>query len=360
MILENMSVKRIILHEVFQRKDDRLPVTPRYGGHLIQLPTDAMDDFKTRIIEAMGNNSKSMQMTIADGASGSVPEIASRLVKANDAQFIQISQAIADQLTAKQIARTLPGGIVVVFSGTVGSPARPFLGIIKAETQSGFLREVKKGGIDASYLRDLFLTPAAKLYKIGMFIHVDPNADPKKFPEGWLSFVYDSHMTSANRDGAAQYFYEAFLGCIIPQNSSFLTKAFFDHTRDFIKAMNVPPEKRADLLTGLYTYLKVDNTPTLSVDSFAKNYLPKEAADDFQIFMTQRKFPLTNIQKDIADLQSVLRLRKMVFSNSIKFTAPPEAFKDMVSVETIDGKSQTGVPQQWTRITIRDHVRDEQ
>lgn len=359
MILENMSVKRMILHEVFQRKDDKLPIAPRYGGQLLQLPVEAIDDFKLRVIEALGNNSKSMEMTITDGSAGNVPEIAAKLIKANDVQFVQQSQAIADQLTAKQIARTLPGGIVVVFSGTVGSPARPFLGIIKAETQSGFLREVKRGALDAAYLKDLFLTPAAKLYKIGMFVHVDPAADVKKFPDGWKAFVFDSHMSSANRDGAAQYFYEAFLCCVIPQNSAFLTKAFFDHTKAFIKSLDVPQEKRADLMTGLYTYLKIDQAPTLSVNSFAKTFFKDETADDFQTFMRAKKFPMTAIQKDIADLHSQLRLRKMVFSNSIKFTAPPEAFKEMVTVETIDGKASDGTSQQWTRITVRDHIRDQ-
>jgi hypothetical protein len=165
MIFENMSVKRMILHEVFQRKDDKLPIPPRYGGHLIQLPADAMDDFKTRVIDALGNNSKRMEMTISDGAA------------------------------------------------------------------------------------------------------------------------------------AAQYFYEAFLGCVIPQNSSFLTKAFFDHTKEFIKGLSLPPEKRADLLTGLYTYLKVDNAPTLSVNAFSKNFLPRDTADDFEAFMKQKNFPLGPFKK---------------------------------------------------------------
>ena len=347
------------MHEIFQRKDDKLAIPPRYGGQLLQLPIDAIDDFKSRVIDALGNNSKSMEMTIADGSAGNVPNIAAKLVKASDAQFIQQSQAIADQLTAKQISRSLPGGIVVVFSGTVGSPGRPFLGIIKAETQSGFLREVKRGTLDASYLKDLFLTPAAKLYKIGIFVHADLAADPKAFPAGWRAFVFDSHMSNANRNGAAQYFYEAFLCCVIPQNGAFLTKVFFDHTKAFIKDLDLPQEKRADLMTGLYTYLKIDNTPTVSVNSFAKNFLTADAADAFERFMRQKKFPIGAIQKDISDLQSQLRLRKMVFSNSIKFTAPPEAFNDMVTVETVDGKAKDGTPQQWTRITIHDHIRDQ-
>jgi hypothetical protein len=360
MFFENMSVRRMILHEVFQRKDDKLPIAPRYGGQLLQLPADAIDDFRSRVVEALGNNSKSMEMTIMDGSVGNVPEVAAKLIKATDAQFVQQSQAIADQLTAKQIARKLPGGIVVVFSGTIGSPARPFLGIIKAETQSGFLREVRRGGaLDASYLKDLFLTPAAKLYKIGIFIHADPTANAKEFPAGWKAFVFDSHMSSANRDGAAQYFYEAFLCCVIPQNSAFLTKVFFDNTKEFIKALDLPQEKRADLMTGLYTYLKIDNTPVVSVNSFAKKFLTDETADDFEEFMKRKKFPTGAIQKDITDLQSQLRLRKMVFSNSIKFTAPPEAFNEMVTVETIEGKASDGTPQQWTRITVRDHIRDQ-
>jgi hypothetical protein len=359
MIFENMSVQRMILHEVFQRKDDKLPIKPRYGGHLISLPTDAMDDFKARVVEALGNQSKCMEMTIIDGNAGRVPEIASRLIKAADAQFVTVSQSIADELTEKQTSRRLPGGVVVVFSGTIGTPALPFLGIIKAETQSGFLREVKGGGIDASFLRDLFLTPAAKLYKIGIYVHADSTIKAQAFPEGWRAFVFDSHMASAKRDGAALYFYESFLRCNIPHDSSFLTKAFFENAKEFIRGLGLPSDDRADLLTGLYTYLKVDQTPTVSVSAFSKHFLPPSVSDEFASFMKTKKFPMTAIQKDISDLQGVLRLRKMVFSHSIKFTAPPEAFKEMVKVETIEGKDRQGKPQQWTRITVHDHIRDD-
>ncbi|WP_441228228.1 nucleoid-associated protein [Tardiphaga sp. 20_F10_N6_6] len=358
MIFENISVERIILHEVFKRKDDKLLVPPRYGGHMISLPQEALDDFSGRVIEALGNNSKSMEMTISNTNVGSVPHIATDLIKARDDKFITLSQTIADELAKTQISRTLPGGIVVVFSGQIGSPSRKYLGIIKAETQSGFLREVSRSGMDAAYLKDLFLTPAAKLYKIGVF--VAPPSGISEFPNGWQAFVFDSHMSSAKRDGAAQYFYEAFLGCVIPKNSSFLTKEFFEHTKEFVKGLSIPREERADLLTGLYTYLKVDQTPTISVSSFAKTYLPANTVDDFSHYMKQKKFPSGTVQKDTSDLKGVLRLRKMVFSNSIKFTAPPEAFKDMVTVETINGEGSDGSPQEWTRITIRDHIREDQ
>jgi hypothetical protein len=34
MAVENLAVKRLILHEVFKGRDDSGAVTPRYGGHL--------------------------------------------------------------------------------------------------------------------------------------------------------------------------------------------------------------------------------------------------------------------------------------------------------------------------------------
>ena len=71
-------------------------------------------------------------------------------------------------------------------------------------------------------------------------------------------------MTTSNRDGAAKYFFELFLGCRMPENSASLTRTFFEHTRKFIVEIPVEAEIKGDLLTSLYTYLKMDQTPTIS------------------------------------------------------------------------------------------------
>ena len=54
-----------------------------------------------------------------------------QIIKANMAKY-------ADKLADAQQAKNLPGGILVVFSGTVGPASHPFVGVIKAEKQSGF------------------------------------------------------------------------------------------------------------------------------------------------------------------------------------------------------------------------------
>jgi hypothetical protein len=146
MALENLVVQKLILHEVYRRRDDKNIVPPRYGGQLIQLQPDPMDVFVQRVTDAMGSDSQSMKMDITDAAAGSAIEIAAALASANDGKFITESQLFADRLANVQVARNLPGGVVVVFTGTVGNPARRFVAVIKAETQSGFRRELSRGG----------------------------------------------------------------------------------------------------------------------------------------------------------------------------------------------------------------------
>lgn len=247
MALENLAVQRLVLHEVHQRRTDGNLVPPRYGGQLVQLPANAMDVFNERVVDALGTNSQSMEMEIEKSDAGSAVEIASSLLGKTDPAYVTLSQKFADKLADAQQARNLPGGMVVVFSGTVGASSRPFVGVIKAETQSGFRRQVGQGGaLGVQYLQDLFLTPAAKMYKIGMFLR--EGAARAALPDGWRAFVYDSHMTG-NRDGAAKYFYGVFLGCRFPINSAYLTRSFFESTKDFIRALDVSPEKRRSAST---------------------------------------------------------------------------------------------------------------
>ena len=164
-------------------------------------------------------------------------------------------------------------------------------------------------------------------------------------------------MTAANRDGAAKYFFELFLGCHIPENSAYLTRAFFEHTREFIRELPAELEVKDDLLTSLYTYLKVDQTPTIQVNSFSTAYLPVGNQDDYRNFMQGKNFPLTAVLKDTSDIKGRLRKRRVKFSGSIELTAPPESFKDLITMEAIpaDG-AELGQPNEWTRITIKDRI----
>ncbi len=355
MALENLIVQRVVLHEVYKRRHDGALIEPRYGDQLVDLPSEAMDVFKERVVDALGTTSQSVEMEIAEAGAESAVAIASSLLGKPDDAFVTDSAKYADKLAAAQVPKNLPGGILVVFNGTVTAASHPFVAVIKAEKQSGF----RERGTSLQFLKDLFLTPASKLYKIGFFVR--EGAARQRLPEGWRAFVYDSHMTTANRDGAAKYFFEVFLGCRIPENSAYLTRAFFEYTREFIRQLPVEPELKDDLLTSLYTYLKVDQTPTVQVSSFSTAYLPTATQDDYQAFMQTKHFPLTAVSKDTADIKGQLRKRRVQFPGSIELTAPPESFQDLITIEAIPPEGAArGQPNQWTRITIKDRIRNQE
>lgn len=49
MIIENLKIGRIAIHEVFQREENRKTIPPVYADQLENLPEEAIIEFKARI-----------------------------------------------------------------------------------------------------------------------------------------------------------------------------------------------------------------------------------------------------------------------------------------------------------------------
>jgi len=360
--LQNLTISRLTFHEVYRRLDDRRPQPPTYGDQLVSLTGAAMDALRDRIVSAAGTYSQSMDMTIARHDGNSSVAIAEALLTAtNDRAFVQTSRRAADKLTEAQQSRGIPGGILAVFAGHAGNPIRPVIGYIKAELHSGFRRGTN---LTVEYISTLFMTPQTKLYKIGLFAH-DGRAG-NALPEGWSASVYDSQMSPGNRDGAARYFFESFLGLELPQTGARMTRKFWESTSDYIRSAPVSDEDRGNLLTGLYSYLRVDQSASVEVAAFSNTYLTPTLRDQYRIYMQREGFPTTAIAKDLSELSGKLRQRRIKFSRDVQLIGPPEAFRDLVTIETIpsadhlagaDGAAERPT---WTRITIRDRIRDQE
>lgn len=358
MDLVNLQLARVVIHEVFRRDDDRQPKQPRYGVGLERLDQEARDVLRDRIVSAMASSPKCMEMAIEDAGAQSMVAIASSLVDADDALFVQRSRDVANKLVAAQTSRQLPGGIVVAFAGSAGVPARRIMGVIKAEVHNGFTRqEDQQGRLTLRFLKDLLLTPQTKLYKIGIFLEQAP-ANGQALPAGWRAFVYDELMTAANRYAAAAYFYGGFLGCKFPPSSALKTRQFYDLTKGFVRAMNVPEEDKLDLYNALVTYLKTDQSPTVEVNAFAMTYFADpEMQDAYAEFMTESGFPREAVAKDLTDVTKSLRTRRMTFRNNVKVIAPAEGFDNLLQIRLIAGDvDANGIVPQWTQVTVKDRI----
>lgn len=364
MIFENLKIERVIIHEVFTRDDNKNQVKPRYGDKLITLSPDASGALKNRVITAMGKASQSVEMTIHRSGQGSMLALGRELLAADNTDFVTKSTAVADLLASAQLYRNIPGGILVVFTGEVDYPAKKVIAVIKAEPQNGFTRRIQAGGgLDLEFLTDLILTPQAKLYKIGIFVESDPVKAAGAAPaDGFRAFIYDVGMTAANKDAAAQYYYDLFLGCSFPQSSARLTKDFHDLTKAFIKGLDLPEETKTDLHTGLYTYLKVNQAQTVQVNEFAQSYLVDDnMRDTYEKFMSIRNFPTAAVPKDLTDVAPHLKQRKVRFRSDVRLTAPADRFDELIQVTAIQGIADDGgEPPQWTQIIVRDRIQSQE
>lgn len=365
MAFENLSIGRIIIHEVFVRREDREPVEPEYGTQLIDLPADARDALQDRITNTLGRSSHGVEMTISQSGAESMWRMGQALITSlgDDLEFIRISQGVAGKLAAAQTSRSIPGGIVVVIDGTCGNPERLFMCVIKAEPHGGFTKRQRGDALTLEYLKDLILTPQAKLYKIGAFVRQDPDAATEQEPtRGWRAFLFDDQITKSNKLTAALYFRETFLGLAFPSNSAFQTRQFHTLTKDFIRNANVDAEKKIDLLNALTTYLKTDQTATIQVEAFSETYLADaQLQDAYTAYMRQKEFPETSIHKDLSEVQSQLKMRKLTFGQGIKLTAPADEFGELVRIEAVDGDpDEHGNVEKWTRVTIKAHIRDQE
>lgn len=354
MSLENLTIHRLIIHEVYARSDDRAPKPPLLGEQLLDLSEQAKTALQQRITDALGDASHGIEMAIQATGDGSAFQSVEAILAAadDDPAFVRITQDLAHGLTTAQASRAIPGGILVVIDGRCGHPAKRFIAVIKAEPHAGFSRRQDAHMLSLDFIEDLILTPQAKLYKIGFFIQAE---------QGCRALLYDHLISRGNRQAAAQYFYARFLGLAFPTNSAYLTQCFYTHSRDFIRTAPITPDRKIDLLNALTIYLKTDQASTIQAQEFAERYLSESALiDSFLAHLHANDVPATAFAKDLGDIHGKLKLRHITFGNNIKFIAPADQFDDFVAIEMIKAEDDdSGANPQWTRITVRGQIQDQ-
>ena len=358
MELANLLVERVVLHEVFRRGLDQVRLPPDCGDQVEDLDAEATDALRDRVVTAMASSTKAVPMSIVRVNETSAVRLARELLDADMEAYIAGTQTLANRLADEQRSRKIPGGVLVVLRGTFGAPVRRLVCIIKAEVHNGFGR-VKEGEVNKlQFLKNLMLTAQTKLYKVGLFVEEDAQANPENPAAGWVAYLYDESLTVSNRYDAAQYFYEGFLGLGFPESSARQTAKFHELTKGFIQSMNIPEEEKITFHNALVTYLKVDQSPTVGVAAFGETYFgDPDIHDAYTRFMADAGFPDTPVSKDLSDIGSALKSRKVTFRSNIRISGPSDEFTKLVHMEQIDGEAeQNGQIPRWTKIVVKDRI----
>lgn len=364
MQLLNLDIDRIIIHQIYQRDPEGVKVTPTQSFELTNFAPAAMTEFKTRVRDALGEGSKAVQMEIVEQGEDYMPSIIDKLSVQDEGDFIVSSYNVAQKLADAQTRRTIPGGIVVVFYGTQGNPAKKFIGIIKAEIHSAYEKEVNPltREISLKFVEEVLLTPGTRLYKTaGFFQKAGVGEESDDLNKKWAVMVSDYQISQTDGKAAAQYFYSGFLGCGYPESSARTTKQFYDETAKFISNLDIKEAEKSDLLNALTTYLKVDTSSTISSEDFASKYFDNiDTQDAFTDHMGEAGLPSTAFTKDTVHIDSKLKYRNIRFKSNVKISAPSDIFKEKVIFETIEGDlDASGTPEVWTKIIVKDLINDQ-
>uniref|UniRef100_UPI001BB15BB2 hypothetical protein n=1 Tax=Sphingopyxis sp. 2PD TaxID=2502196 RepID=UPI001BB15BB2 len=106
------------------------------------------------------------------------------------------------------------------------------------------------------------------------------------------------------------------------------------------------------LRVGLYSKsVTFQGSTSIQVQQFADNYLPNDVADNYVAFMRGQGFPARAVDKDLREVQGNLKLRHVRFGNKVTLSGPPQAFAEMVTMETVEADG--GIV---TRITIKGEI----
>ncbi|MDC4659897.1 nucleoid-associated protein [Acinetobacter baumannii] len=358
MNLTNLTVNRIIIHQIFQKTSDTM-TPPEKSTEYTRFDIKAQMDFDSRVVGALGSDSKAVSMEIVDLDEKGLAALINKAVDDSDTDFINSSFDIAHKLARAQFekGRAIGGGIVVVFTGTYGAADKKILGIMKADIHSGY-EKVKtiNGQISLKHIEDLLLTPSSRLYKTVGFCEKE-EYDPLSLNlnDKWSVLISDNQISQMDGKAAAEYFYSTFAGCGYPETSARTTKFFYDATKNFILNLeNKTSEEKYELTNALTTYLKLGQSSLVNPIDFAESFFGKEIIDDYRTHLKANQIPLTSFTKDVEHIKNQLKLHKVTFSNNVKIEADPDTFKNDILMETIEGDiDENGTTPEWTKIIIK-------
>ncbi|MCW2107675.1 UNVERIFIED_ORG: hypothetical protein M2402_004877 [Rahnella aquatilis] len=356
MEISKLNIDKIVIHQIHQRDSEGNKVPPTKSTEYINFDQSALDSFKSRVIDALGEGSKAVEMKILQQEEEYLPHIISEIINKENAEYIDTSYKIAHKLADSQTRRSIPGGIIVIFSGKYGANNRSFVGIIKADVHSAYekVTDSQTNKISLKFVEEVLLTPSTKLYKTAGFFQTK-NAITDDLNDSWDVMISDYQISKSDGKAAAHYFYSDFLGCCYPESSARTTKEFYDVTNKFLNEIDISDEDRNDLHNALKTYLKHEKSSIVSPKEYAERFFDNDVKDSFLEYIDEAGLPLTAFTKDLELIASKLKTRRINFSKNIKLSAPADVFKDYITIESIDVEKD-GKMYTWTNVTIKDKI----
>lgn len=326
--IDFLKIKRAILHRLIERTYLQPHATTETSDELIELDQEVEEVIKKRIVQAAGKESKSFILDVKDDGEGTFFEMATTLFYATDEYFIEVSKEMCDLFAEKHTRLGLRGGYFILIEGYNVTNNFPILIVIKAETQE-VLQETKENDKNIlKVLSKVFLSPAQKLFKIGILAQLRGEEDGTFKSTNFKGLLFDSQF-SGDSD-PAEYFYKEFLGYELDGNDKVRTRDFYNKSSDFIRH-NFSGLDCAELIAFLKSQLLTSQQPTISPFEIRETIFSDNLIKDAFIREIESQFPATFV-KNLKLLDNKLRRNSLEFENNIKVSGPQLNFATSVEV----------------------------
>jgi len=327
MILDNLVITRMIIHEVFQIPDDEVKKAPVLSNQLVPLNQTIQKELSTRIVDVIR---KAIEIKRDDQIEGSFNHILD-IKDSDDNQFIEKSKIIVLLLAEAQKTRLIKDSAIFVMSGTVGFENQHFSCLIKAEFDNSFQPVTQSDSDEIIGLEAVvsFLGKEQKLYKLVVFI---PSNDEYK------SYLFDSNLSFRNTASAAKYFYKDFLGSEFANQGGVAIHKFNNLTQTFIDGKFDDYIDKIRYLSILLGYIRGTNN-TLSIHDFSNQAFDNpQTSQEYINFMLEKNFFEESVPKDI-EISSKIQIKpKLSFNNGISISGSVNDINsNLISISKDDG-----------------------
>jgi hypothetical protein len=312
--LSNLRITKLALHRIQKSEQRSSEATTTHGDELVEVTEEIEAELVRRLSESLGAGSNSIQMEIdLEETQSAINDLTESIDTDDNDIFLEKSKVLANLLASSSQHRSIQGGPFFVLKGLTTSNDRPFIAVIKAEYSSGFQQDQEA----VRLLRNIFLTPNQKLFKIG-FITID-NAEldlPERYEQSNLiCLVFDVNTSHRNNGNFATYFYKKFLGLKFRETEEVLTRDFFDFTKSFFIQRINDADIRFDHMNRLYAYLTSRHRLQLNINTFIRENIDDEYQESYRAELSHRSLPRTGFVKNNLFIEKTLMKRVLVFED---------------------------------------------
>lgn len=318
-----LKIERLVMHRILPKNPTRDHVEVQFSNDLVILNDNIQSLIRDRLVDSCGHQGKAFELNIEKDGVGSCFDSIKNLNLLDDQQFLEISKGITQLLADCQDTRnSIPGGYFLLVQAIEPYCNHNVYIIMKAYKQDAL------GEIDNSVqaVKNIFLSPAQKLYKAGVFEQVQSEQTLSK--ENFNAYLYDSQFNDGTK--LAEYFYRDFLGLSIDGNSQVQTKAFYDLFVNTIEKVFKGDIENLNLCKEQLCSEMLNQSKNLHAHDIIKRIIPLDKRDAF-IAKVGDKFPISFV-KDCSLIKKKLQHRIVFLTESVKLYAPSESFnnKDII------------------------------